>query len=539
MKLVSVQQMRDLEKEADQKGLSYSEMMQHAGAGVAEVIMSRYAGSKGSMLVVGLAGPGNNGGDTIVALTNMQRAGWNTRGVCFFRKQEPDPLVDAYLQSGGVILLYTENQPIFDRMDASCILLDGLLGTGTQLPLKPKMAELLASIQSQLRDQDQAPDVIAVDCPSGIDCDSGETPDVVLDADLTICMGAVKKGLLEPQALQKCGELVAVPIGLDQAVPGWDANLAGEVASDDLIREYLPERKADGHKGTYGTAFIVGGMVEYTGAPLLAGRGAYVAGAGLVRVAVPESLHPILAGQLPEATWILLPQVRGSIAEEAAGVIHRKLDQADSLLVGPGLGLDPSVKKFMARLFSPSNSRKEGSVGFLQSVENEVVEKTRFPRLVVDADGLKCLAEMKEWWKLLPEMSVLTPHPGEMSVLNGLPVAEIQANRVETALQSAKKWNHVVVLKGAETVVAAPDGRYCIIPITTSALAHAGTGDVLAGMIASLLAQGMEPYRAAVCAAYLHGRAGQVAAELVGSPASVLAGDVVGAIGPVLGEFWQ
>ncbi|MCL4562573.1 MAG: NAD(P)H-hydrate dehydratase [Chloroflexi bacterium] len=302
-----------------------------------------------------------------------------------------------------------------------------------------------------------------------------------------------------------------------------------------MIRSLLPKRPADAHKGTFGTALVVAGSLNYSGAAILAGEAAYRIGAGLVTLAVPTPLHSALAGRLPEATWLLLPHETGVISSEAARVVAGHMDKVDAMLMGPGWGMEETTQNFLAHLLHDSRPGVFENIGFIHTVEeHNGSPSSRLPPLVIDADGLKLLARIPDWPKILPKLTVLTPHPGEMSVLTGLPVKEIQRDRIVTAEKYAHQWGHVVVLKGAFTVIAEPEGRSVVIPVATSALAKAGTGDVLAGIIVGLRAQGLDGLSAAVAGAWLHAQAGILAEERVGNSASVLAGDVISAIAGVL-----
>jgi NAD(P)H-hydrate epimerase len=226
-----------------------------------------------------------------------------------------------------------------------------------------------------------------------------------------------------------------------------------------------------------------------------------------VTLAVPEPLHTSIAGVFLEATWLPLPHEEGWISESAHSIILEDIKRTSSLVIGPGIGVEPVTKRFIKNLL------KEGG--------------DDLPGLVVDADGLKILTEIAGWGDMLPSNAVLTPHPGEMAGMTGEAVGDINQNRVEMAESYAKEWGHIIVLKGSFTVIAAPDGNTAIIPIATPALARAGTGDVLAGLIGGFLAQGLDPYHAAVVGAWIHGQAGLRAADDFGSSAAVLAGDVL------------
>ncbi len=538
MKLVTVPEMLAIEKEADANGLSYAEMMENASGGLADAILELF-GEEGELEAFGLVGPGNNGGDTLLALEHLAQSGWRTRA--YLIKRKADELVKRMEAAGGEVI-YAEKDEKFDALAAfvetSNLLLDGVLGTGIKLPLKDDIAKLLMAVNDVLDTAETPPFVIAVDCPSGVDSDTGEVADECIPADLTVTMAAVKQGLLKLPAYEYAGNLLAIDIGLPDDLPSME-KIKTDVADEELVSGLLPERPVDAHKGTFGTALIAAGSASYTGAALLAGKAAYRAGAGLVTMAVPSMLHSALAGQFLEATWSLLPHERGSISREAVKKLTEGFERATALLVGPGFGMEDTTQGFLEDLFLGTAPKKASArIGFLQ--EQEALKEgaaIHLPPLVVDADGLKLLAKIKDWQKYVPAPAVLTPHPGEMSILTGVSIEEIQADRTGTAARYAKEWGHVVVLKGAFTVVAAPDGKSTVIPVASPALARAGTGDVLAGLIVGLLAQGLDAYDAAVAGAWIHAQAGLMAADDLGSSASVMAGDLLEAIPEIMSDL--
>jgi NAD(P)H-hydrate epimerase len=523
MKYVSVAEMQSIERQADASGLSYERMMENAGRGLAEVLLDQY-GYLAEDGVLGLVGSGNNGGDTLVALAYLAQEGWKACGAILRPRPDGDPLVERLLAAGGQVAFLDEqfNQETLERLlGGHAVLLDGILGTGARLPLKAEVAQALEFTLRKLAGMDEPPVVVAVDCPSGVDCDSGNAAPECLPADLTVTMAAVKQGLLKFPAYSLVGDLQVVGIGLPedgQALPAWDA-VRCFLPDLDWVRQALPARPLDAHKGTFGTALVVAGSANYTGAAWLAGQAAYRIGVGLVTLAVPAPLHAALAGQFPEATWVLLPEQEGFIAARASAAIQAHLERATALLVGPGFGLEDTTAEFLAGLFAP------GRAGL--------------PPLVVDADGLKLLRRLPDWAHRLPLPAVLTPHPGEMSVLTGLSKESIQADRLAVARRYSQEWGHVVVLKGAFTVIAAPDGEAAVIPVATPALARAGTGDVLAGLIVGLRAQGLPAFDAAVAGAWIHAYAGLQAIDRVGNPASVLAGDVLQAAVQVMNDLYH
>lgn len=542
MKLVSTAEMQAVEKEADAKGLTYSEMMETAGGNLAEVVDGQFKDFKSSG-ILGLVGSGNNGGDTLVALALMADWGWNATAYIVGARAQNDPLMERLESTGGKILDVVDDKKfknLKSALEEHGILMDGILGTGITLPMRGTPKEVLEFSKKTLVRMSPKPLIVAVDCPSGVDTDTGETSPDSLAADMTVTMAAVKRGLLEFPANNLLGKLVMVNIGLedeDKRSKTW-RGIKRNVVDADWVRATLPERDRDAHKGTFGTALIISGSVNYTGAVLLSGKAAYRAGAGLVTLGVPSPLHTSLAGHIPEATWLLLPHEMGVIADTAAEVILENLGKASAILLGPGFGLEDTTKNFMTNLFKPASQSGKIGIGFVTSVrEIDTGNKPALPPLVVDADGLKLLAKIPEWTQKLPGEAVLTPHPGEMAELTGLAVSEIQAARIETAEKYAYEWGHVVVLKGANTVVAEPGGRTGIIPVASPALASAGSGDVLAGIIVGLRAQGLGGYESAVCGAWIHAQSGLKSEEYLGTNRSVIAGDLLSSMVDVIHEL--
>jgi len=535
MRLVSVAEMRAIEKEGNAHGVSYSAMMDRAGRGVARIVHETFNRTT-HPTATGLIGAGNNGGDTLVALEALAEFGWNVQAVIVQRRSENDPLIERIKRVRGEIITIDSEAAwalVESWFSKTHVLLDGILGTGLTLPLKPELALKL----ERLTNLPLPRHIVAVDCPSGVDCDTGEAAPDVLPSELTICMDAVKIGLLRFPAYNFVGRLEVVDLGLPTDLKTLQGINSYVVSAADVAAQ-LPSRPKNAHKGTFGTAMVVAGSVNYTGAAALAGEAAYRIGAGLVRMAVPSPLHSVLSGLLPEITWLLLPHEMGVIAETAAEILLSNFDRVTALLIGPGLGLEPTTTRFMQRLLAPNvtESKRDG-LGFLASVKKKNHDFHPIPPCVIDADGLKHLAQIPDWHLKIPTDSILTPHPGEMSILTNLEVPDIQSNRIEIARTFAQKWGHVVVLKGAMTVIASPEGEAHIIPVATAALARAGTGDVLAGMIVGLRAQGVPAVEAARSAAWIHAQAGLAAIDLVGHPASVLAGDVLAAVPEVLREF--
>ena len=531
IKIFTVAEMVAAEKAADAAGHAYADMMATAGQRVAEAILQRHDVVERQVLV--FVGPGNNGGDGLVAGRYLAEAGAT---VAFYLFKPRDAAVDENLaqveEMGLEVLLADYDQRyrvLRHRLRVTDIVIDALLGTGVTRPISGPLAALMEQVKAGIEEKRQAaapgpaalfavtalpgsrdeadetderpprPVVVAVDCPSGMNCDTGALDPLAVPADLTVTFAGPKRGHFLFPGATACGELVVADIGIDAQLPAV-AGVALELATAALARRLLPRRPADGHKGTFGTALIAAGSIRYCGAPALAARGAFRSVAGLVTLAVPQRLRPSLAGQFPEATYPAVTDT-DTLGVATANLLLGSLAAYSALLVGPGLG---EAGSFLAAL--------------LDGLRNPV-ERTAAPPLVVDADGLNLLAAMPQWPARLPPNSVLTPHPGEMARLVGRPLPAVRdEDRVELARSCAAEWGHVVLLKGAYTVIAAPPdagsgkGRATLLPFANPALAVAGSGDVLAGIIVGLLAQGVAPYAAAVLGGYLHGAAGHLAA---------------------------
>ncbi len=538
VKLYSVKEMQALEKEANENGLTYELMMENAGKGIAEEIQTAYSHLKNKNIIA-IVGSGNNGGDALVALYYLSKRKWDTYAYVVRVRPDNDPLVNRLVENGGQVILVDNDRKyaqLLKLLKSCSILLDGVFGTGIKLPLKEETAKILHIIKTNIDLGKDKIHVVAVDCPSGVDCETGEADGETIPAELTITMAGIKNGLLRFPAAKLVGEIQIASIGPIDEYESYKSNLK-VILSPDIIRSYLPERPIDAHKGTFGTAFIIAGSVNYTGAALLAGLAAYRSGTGLVTMAVPAPLHEALAGEFPESTWVLLPDELGVISSDAARVVVKNLDRATALLIGPGFGLEDTTRDFLARLFTYTGSGDDGEIGFIHGQAKSKADENLLKPTVMDADGLKLMAKISGWYKLLPSPAVITPHPGEMSVLTGLPVDEIQKDRIGIASKYAKEWGHIIVLKGAYTIIAAPDGQIAVVPIATPALARAGTGDVLAGLIVGLRAQGVNAFNSACAGAWIHATAGLLAARHLGNAASVIASDVLNSVPQVITDL--
>lgn len=317
---------------------------------------------------------------------------------------------------------------------------------------------------------------------------------------------------------------------MSQATSRETAN--GTLLTQDIVAKMLPERPQDANKGSFGKAMVVAGSVNYIGAAALATEAAMRSGAGLVTLGCAGDLLPILAVKLTECTFLPLASDLGAIAQPAADKLLAAVGDYKALLIGCGLGKEKETAAFIRSLLSrPEEITHPGMrpIGFAarrSETKNKEESKVELPPLILDGDALNLLSEWPEWVDHLPANSALTPHPGEMSRLTGLSIEDVQADRVRVTVEHAAKWKQVVVLKGAATVVAEPGGKVYVSPFSNPALSTAGTGDVLAGAIAGLRAQGLGPVEAACAGVYLHGLAGEMLLREYG-PVGGLAGDLL------------
>jgi NAD(P)H-hydrate epimerase len=307
----------------------------------------------------------------------------------------------------------------------------------------------------------------------------------------------------------------------------------------ELAGSLLPKRPDNSHKGTFGKALVIAGSRQFTGAASLTIQAALRSGSGLVYAAIPESIYVPLAAGIPEAIWFPLPEKDGAITleEHSTGMEQEKAgfvsEEKVGLVTEEKAGLFPTEGND-AILIGPGLGQAEGTQAFLLTVLSHLRENAPDLPLVLDADALNILSRQPDWPNLLPKQVILTPHEMEFSRLTGLSVSEIHSNRLQFAAAYAQEWKQTLILKGANTIVANSLGDCRILPFANSVLAHGGTGDVLAGLIVGLLAQGLEPFDAATLAVWLHARAAEIALEAVGHPAATLPSDIIQQLGKAM-----
>ena len=504
MHLLTAAEMRAVDEATIADGTPGEVLMERAGHGVAGAI-ERAWGSPLALRVLVLAGAGNNGGDGFVAARALAERGATVRVVvCAPRESvrgDALAMLERYEAGGGQAAFVSDEGAL-----AACIaerdqwdhVIDALLGTGA----KGEPRGLVAAACRQANAlRARGARIVAVDLPTGVSSDDGGASADAVHADRTVTFAAPKRGhyLWPGRALR--GELEVVDIGaLSPARAGVSP---ATLATASELSRLVPVRPPRAHKGSVGSALVIGGAPGMTGAVVLAARAAARSGAGYVRAAVPMSLQDTVAGQLlGPMVFGFGEDVRRSLTSSALAALLEEAERADAVTLGGGLGRGASTSALVREL------------------------ATRLPRpLVLDADALWALSPAED--RLVPALRlataprVLTPHLGEMARLTGQDAGPLEARRIDAARGWAQRWGAVVVMKGAPTVVAAPDGRASVNSTGTPALATAGTGDVLAGVLAALLAQGLPPFDAARLAVFVHGRAGELCGDEIGVPGTI------------------
>jgi NAD(P)H-hydrate epimerase len=485
-------------------------LMERAGRAVADAALA-LAGPRGRVLVV--AGAGNNGGDGYVAARLVRGAGREARVLALVPAAGLSPDARAVRDAAERAGVAVEDRAELPPLEAGVgdVVVDALLGTGLSRAPDGPFARAIARVEEA---RVAGARVLAVDVPSGLSADTGRPLGPCVRADRTVTFAFQKRGLVLHPGPSFAGEVTVADIGIPpeaaRRVP-----VGCELLTDVEARLLVPARAPDAHKGDAGRLLVVAGAPGKTGAAHLALTGALRGGAGLVTLAARAEALPLALAGRPEAMSVALPG-EGPLVRADLGALLAAAKGADALVAGPGIARGPETGELLRAL----------------------VERARVP-VVLDADALNALAEEPELVAALAGLEVplvLTPHPGEMARLCATTVDAVQADRVAVAADRARAWNATVVLKGARTVVAAPGVPPAVIPTGNPGLATGGTGDVLAGLTGALLAGGLEPFAAARAAAWVHGRAGDLAARRFGVR-GLVAGDLDEAIGQVWAEW--
>jgi ADP-dependent NAD(P)H-hydrate dehydratase / NAD(P)H-hydrate epimerase len=505
-------QMREYDRIAiEEIGIPGPLLMENAGGGAAKQIMKRFPNTA---RVAVIAGPGNNGGDGFVIARHLINHGYavttylaHPRSKVFGDAllnlnilESMDPLIEDISTNQALHKV----APNFGHRD---IVVDALLGTGVSRDVEGHLGDIIDRINQC------AAHVVAIDIPSGLDADKGTPWGRSVRAEMTITFGHLKRGLLLQPGIEYAGDVTVVSIG----VPGQvskRAGIDGAIISEEQVRAFVPKRSLDSHKGTFGHLLVVGGLLGKTGAAAMVGRAAMRVGTGLCTVATTARAQPIIESKCMEVMVDhLVDSSDAPLNDRTAKKVDLLLDGKRAVALGPGLGTSPGISALAIRL--------------LKSLDVPAV---------VDADGINILAEDPTAVGRIETPMVFTPHPGEMARLVKKSVHAVQTDRIGISREAAVRNQVVLVLKGAHTVVAAPDGRVFINPTGNPGMASAGMGDVLTGIIGGFLAQGVPPLEAALTGVFLHGKAGDMAQRRIGS-AGLLASDVIDDI-PNLMKAW-
>ncbi len=505
--IVTAKEMQSLDSRTiDGMGVPGLVLMENACMGVVDAAEDMLDGVQGETIRI-YCGTGNNGGDGFAAARHLLNRGaiLDVLLIGDPGKLTPDAKAnhDWFVEMGGTVSPINNINDLATRPPAD-LAIDGLLGTGIQGAARGLTAEVIEHInQHEL-------EVLAIDIPSGVEGSTGKVAGPAVHAELTVTMGLPKIGLMVPPGWNYAGEVDIVDIGIPMKFID-EADLKLALIEVDDVLEMLPRRHREAHKGDCGKLFLLAGSPGFTGAAALATETAVKSGVGLARLGIPKSLNQIMEIKLTEGmTWVLEDQGQGLLHTDALPEIRNALEWADAMALGPGISMEDSVGKVIEQ-FLP-----------------EVTLPT-----VIDADGLNQLGNKQHLLKKLPEQCVLTPHPGEMARLTGKSISEITEEPIITVRKYAREWQAVVVLKGAPTYIARPDGMVALNPTGNPGMASGGTGDVLTGLIGSFLAQGLPPWEASVCGVWLHGAMGDLAEEVMGT-LSLTASDLIDALPEVL-----
>jgi NAD(P)H-hydrate epimerase len=473
-------------------------LMENAGRAAASLILQKWR-NLARRAVALVCGKGNNGGDGFVVARCLSESSASCSIFLLGKKSEVRGDALANLQVAeklGLAITEVRDETQLPDFASYFLLIDALLGTGSRGGLEGLLAKTVERMNASGRP------LVALDLPTGVHADTGEVGGPCIDADLCVTFGAMKRGLLFSPGREVAGEVHVAEIGFPaRAIEA--AGVRTHQLHESVIRTWLPQRAPDAFKNRVGQILVIAGSQGFGGAARLAALAALRAGAGLVVLAVPSSLIPAMEASAAEVIKLALPEENGAVSLDAQFAIAERLEWAEVVAIGPGLGTQAGA----------------------QTLVKHVLSTFQKP-IVLDADGLNVLASHRERIREAAGPVILTPHPGELARVMNLGIKEIKKNPVEIARQVAIDLKQTLVLKGAPTVIADADGRVLINSTGNAGMATAGSGDVLTGIIAGLLGQKLSGVYAAALGVYLHGLAGDFAREELGVW-SVLAGDVL------------
>jgi NAD(P)H-hydrate epimerase len=481
MRIVSAEEMRQIDRiTVEERGIPGLTLMERAGQAVANFIISRVFPRK----AVVVTGKGNNAGDGFVAARLLHKAGIQVFLVTLVDENSlsGDALTNFRALPSGINRMLCEKEAQINPWlsKADCIV-DAILGTGVSGDMRGLYAEIIKAINHS------SACVVSVDIPSGLPADAGYYDGLCVHADYTVNMGLPKLGMAQYPAAGYCGEVIVASLGFPEDLLSAPTSSRCNLITAESVKAFLPIRPPDGHKGTFGSVLVVAGSPGMTGAASMTAMAAARSGAGMVFVAIPQGLNPILEVKLTEPLTIPIPTKTDGIPDmNMYDEIMRRTEEIDCMALGPGMGKSPQTRELIRALF----------------------DNVRRP-LVLDADGLNAFEDLCELFKDRDAPTILTPHPGELSRLLKMDVSALQRDRIETVRRFAMEYHVIVVLKGAATVISDPEGEIFVNSSGNTALSKGGSGDVLTGLIAGFIAQEVEPIKAAILGVFMHGLAGE------------------------------
>ncbi|NLK98096.1 NAD(P)H-hydrate dehydratase [Defluviitalea saccharophila] len=516
MKVCNGKEMRQIDEAAIQKiGIPGIVLMENAVLSVVKEIKKDLQNISKPNVVI-FCGQGNNGGDGLGVARHLHNSGMDVTvifiGDPLLLKEDSRTnfnIVDK-LQIPKIILNNESfiDDHIVNLIEKSDLIVDAIFGTGLSKPVSGIFNDLVNLINFY------GEYILSIDIPSGIDSETGAILGNAVKAHKTVTLALPKSGLYLYPGTEYIGELVIADIGIPKEVIDF-AQLKMNVLREEEVSSFIPPRFPRSNKGTYGRVQVIAGSKGMTGAAALTCKGAFKIGAGLVSLGVPKSINDVLEEKLTEVITIPIREEDGKLCRESFDDIKPCLDKATVIAAGPGIGQGPQIIEFMERL----------------------IKHARIP-LVIDADGINAIAKKIDMLRNLKVPVVLTPHPGEMGRLMNKSTEEVLANPIDTVREFCHKWNVILVLKDAKTIVGDPDGQIYINMTGNPGMATAGSGDVLTGIIAGLIGQNLNPYKAAVLGTFLHGKAGDLAAAELGQH-GMLAGDICNYVPKAIKLYYQ
>ena len=496
MKILTCEQTRIIEKNQVERGSSYFQLMTNAGVCVGKNLISQLGASQNHRVAV-LCGKGNNGGDGFITAHYLKTQGMEVYALLIDGEPRTEDSIRAMEQAhtNGVRIfrIWEQEQRVKDIIVSADYVIDAVYGIGFKGALNDRMMAI-ADLVNNTRSK-----VLCVDIPSGVNCDSGAVVNTAFRGDITVSFSTLKPCHILYPSVDYCGKTVVAQVGINKGVI-YDSPFMTETISGSKLGQLMPKKNISANKGSVGTLSCIGGSYGMAGAAMMCINGALRSGAGMVKGIVPQEIYPMLASAIPQS--VFFPYEDSNID----AVLKTALEKTNAVVVGCGMG----------------NTQRT------MDITRYVLDNSNVP-VILDADALNVLASDIQMLENVRVPVMITPHPGELARLLNISIDTVQQNRIMICAEFAKKYNVITVLKGAYTVVASTNGKVLINPTGNKGMAKAGSGDVLAGIIGSFVAQGMSPENAVISGVYCHGYAGDLAEKQFGH-ISMLATDIIGCL---------